>query len=144
MLVYYVVSRVSTHVEITACPISILQQPLTILDQEQIEAHMLSRCFERSRLVNFTSLLVNEGMDTPRLRFSLHHNLVILTTTLNGECIRIRVRVRLLEVVNQSITQHQSVLTNIQFDSVTSICLSTELSEGLRSGIGKGDHGLLR
>ena len=86
------------------------------------------------KLVNFSSLLINESMNTTGLRFSLHHNFVILTSTFDGELVRVRVGITLFEVMLQSITQHQSPLTNIELNFVASILLSNEICEGI--GIG--------
>ena len=64
---------------------------------------------------------------------SIHDNLVILTTTLNVELVvAAAVAVAGLEVVQQSITEHQGPLANIQFDGVTGILLGDVISEGGR------------
>ena len=81
-------------------------------------------------LVNFSSLLINESMNTTGLRFSLHHNFVILTTRFNVEFVRVRVGITLFEVMLQSITQHQSPLVNIQLNGVAGILSGNVVSEG--------------
>ena len=101
--------------------------------------------------VNFSSLLINESMNTTGLRFSLHHNFVILTSTFDGELVRVRVGITLFEVMLQSITQHQSPLTNIELNFVASILLSNEICEGIGIGTlgskvvvrGDGSHGVV-
>ena len=80
---------------------------------------------------------------------NFHDDLVILTTTFDHELILRSIMqsnlttIAGLKVVFESIAQHESILANVQLDSVTSVCLGTELSEGLRLGVGEGDHGLL-
>jgi len=67
----------------------------------------------------------------------IHDNLVILTTALNVELVvAAAVVVAGLEVVQQSITEHQGPLANIQFDGVAGVLLGDVISEG-------GGHRLL-
>jgi hypothetical protein len=64
---------------------------------------------------------------------SIHDQFVILTTALNVELVvAAAVAVAGLEVVQQSITEHQRPLANIQFDGVTGILLGNVISEGGR------------
>jgi len=56
---------------------------------------------------------------------------VILTTALNVELVvAAAVAVTGLEVIHQSITEHQRPLADIQFDSVPSVLLGSVVSEG--------------
>ena len=118
-----------------------LQQPLTIIDQQQVEADVLSRCLEGCCLVDFTSLLIHESVDTAGSRAivvgNLHDDLVVLTTRLDHELVgRCLIAtdctvVAGLEVLLQGITQHQGVLTDVQFNGVASVLSSHVVSEGL-------------
>jgi len=64
---------------------------------------------------------------------SIHDQFVILTTALNVELvIAAAVVVAGLKVVQQSITEHQGPLANIQFYGVTGILLGGVISEGGR------------
>jgi len=82
---------------------------------------------------------------------NLHDDLVVFATRLDHElvgwCFILTTNRALVtgpEVVLQCITQHQSPLADVELDLVTSVLGSAEVSEGLRGGVGKGDHGLLR
>ena len=81
---------------------------------------------------------------------NLHDNFVILTAALDHKLVDRSIittdlaTIARLEVVFESITQHKSILADVQLNGVASISGGTELSEGLRLGIGKGNHGPLR
>ena len=76
---------------------------------------------------------------------NLHDDFVILTSTLDVELVVTgATTITALEVIQQSIAQHESILVDVQLNGVASISTGTELSEGLSGGVGKGNHGLLR
>ena len=116
-----------------------LQQPLTIIDQQQVEADVLSRCLEGCCLVDFTSLLIHESVDTAGGRTivvgNLHDDLVVFATRLDhklvGWCLVATdcTVVAGLEVLLQGITQHQGVLTDVQLNGVAGVLLGSEVSE---------------
>ena len=66
-----------------------------------------------------------------------HDDLVVLTTSLDHKlvhrCLILttnRAVVTILEVLLQSVTEHQGVLTDVELDLVTSVLGGTEVSEG--------------
>ena len=115
-----------------------LQQPLTLLNDSQVITNTFGRRLPGSRLIQFASLLVNEGMNGAGTSVGLHDQFVILTTFFNVELVSGSIIttdftvVAGLEVVHQGITEHQSPLTDIQLDGVAGVLLGGVVSEGGR------------
>jgi hypothetical protein len=72
----------STSVQVPAAPICVLQQVFTIFNQSQVITNTFGRRFPGGRLVNFTSLLVNEAMNTAGTTTINKDDLVILFASL--------------------------------------------------------------
>jgi len=79
-------------------------------------------------------------MDRARIRATIvgnnHDDLVILATSLNHELVDGGIittnlaMVTGLEVVHESITQHQAILADVQLNGVAGVSGGTEVSEG--------------
>ena len=146
----------STLIEITTCPVTVLQHEFTISDDAEIKAHTLSRCLPGCCFIQFTSLLVHKCMDTAGSRAITigdnHDDLVVLASSLDDELIEVFTTLdrfdtliavvtsteELLtldrvfnEVLLQCLTQHQRPLTDVQFNGVASVLGSHVVSEGL-------------
>ena len=149
----------STLVEISTCPVTVLQHEFTISDDAEIKAHTLSRCLPGCCFIQFTSLLVHKCMDTAGSRAITigdnHDDLVVLASSLDDELIEVFTTLerfdtlaavvgtivsseelltldRLFkEIVLQCLTQHQRPLTDVQFNGVASVLGSHVVSEGL-------------
>ena len=123
----------STHVEVTTCPVTLLKHLFALADDQKIVTNTFSRRFYACRLIYITILLVNESVNAVTTTVDGHVDLVILTT----RTIKFKTVVRRLDVVSvssQSITQHQAILDDVELDGVASGLLGSELDEG-------GGHG---
>jgi hypothetical protein len=140
----------SASVQIRTCPIGILKQPFTLLNDAKVITNTFGRRFPTGRLINLTSLLIYKSVDRP-LPSSIHNNFVILLASLKGEviitltilqvgdagivvlyircakCVRTNTVVN--EVLTQCFTQLPAILNNIQLDGILGITLSTEVTE---------------
>jgi len=119
----------SAEVKITTRPVCTAEHLFTGRNREHIEANMLSRSFDASRFEHITSLLVDESVNRITTTIDIHEDFMILTTRrLKGK--EITIGSSLLE----SITQHHTVLDDVEMDGVESVLLRDVLS--------KGGHGL--
>jgi len=121
----------STHVEVTTCPITTLKHLFAGRNGENVVASTLGRRFQTSRFEHFTSLLVDESVDAIAAIINMHEDFVILATR-RIQRVEVTVRSSLLE----SITQHHTILDNVELDGVASVLLCLELGEG-------GGHGVV-
>ena len=113
------------EVKIPTRPVTTLKHLLTGRNRENVIASTFGRSFDASRFEDFTRLLVNKSVDAIAATVDIHEDFVILTTV-RVEFVRISVRSSLLE----SITQHQTILDDVEVDGVTSVLLGSELGEG--------------
>ena len=121
----------STHVKVTTRPITLLIHLFAGRNGEKIVASTFSRSFHTSRFEDFTSLLVDESVDAITTTVDTHKDFVILTAV-RIQFVRITIRSSLLE----SITQHQTILDDVEVDGVAGVLLGSKLGEG-------GGHGVV-
>ena len=125
----------STHVEVTARPVTLLEHLFAGSDGEHVITNMLGGRFGVSGFVHFTSLLVNKSVNAVTLTVDAHVDLVILATSgVHFESVTIR------SSLLESITQHQAILDDVEVNGVASSTLGTELGELLSGGVRKRDH----
>ena len=147
----------SASVKITARPICILKQPLTISNQAQIVAHTFSRCLPGSGFIHFASLFIHESMDRAGATTINHDDLVVFLTALDhiidGRSALLQfldagsvilniltlLNITLMTtnsivvvVLNQSITEHVAMLQNVDLNGIAGSLLGNEL--GKRGG----------
>ena len=112
-LVFYPLISLHSHVKITACPITTGETLFAGVIIKQRESDMLCRCFERCWFIHSTKLLLYKCMNTSALRFSLHHNLMVLSTTFDVELIGTRVRMTTGKILGQCFTKHLTILQDV-------------------------------
>ena len=78
-------------VKVTTCPIAVFKNPFTLLDQSQIKTNIFSRSTPGCWFVNFTSFLINEGMNSTTTAGISLNDFKILTTFFNGELVVITI-----------------------------------------------------
>ena len=133
----------TSEIEITACPIGTTKHFFTGFHPQDIVTNVFCGCFDTGGFENITRFLINKSMDRTGSRFSFHPDFVILTSSLNVKLIlgsiiptNLTMVVR-LEVLQETIAEHQAILTNVELNRILSIFLSSVVSERLGGHVGK-------
>jgi len=121
----------SLCVEITTCPVSVLKQPFTLLNQTQVVTNTFGRRLPRCRLINLSRLFIYKSVNRTGT-ISNHNDLMILTTRFRVELITTVAITKILNTGNV-IVGIITLLNRlfVRLDAVINEVLAQRLTEGV-------------